>query len=125
MQPIVNDTDVAEEDKVVKSGNYPPNTCVVIDDLMKEYSGMFGTNKFMAVKGISLTMQNNQLFCLLGPNGAGKTTTFSMLSGMFPSSGGDATIFGYSIVDEMYVYQTLNKYQIVVLMILIGTKFEA
>lgn len=61
----------AEEQKV-KSGNFPPNTSVVIQDLMKVYgSSGFGRKPFYAVKGINLTLQNNQLFCLLGPNGAG------------------------------------------------------
>lgn len=69
----MNDEEVIEEDRIVKSAAYAPDTCVVLDDLMKVYtSGIAGRNKFMAVKGISLTMQNNQLFCLLGPNGAGK-----------------------------------------------------
>ncbi len=100
----MNDDDVIAEDELVKSGNYPQETAVVIEDLMKIYgNSCCGRKPFVAVKGISLTMQNNQLFCLLGPNGAGKTTTFNMLSGIFPSSAGDVTIFGYSIIDEMYV----------------------
>lgn len=110
-----------EEERKVKDENLPKDTVVVIEDLMKVYSsGMpFCSKSFTAVKGLSMAMQNNQLFCLLGPNGAGmcsfthqevinssnniegKSTTFNMLSGIFPSSAGDAVLFGHSIVDEM------------------------
>lgn len=47
-------------------------------------------NGKVAVKDVSLTMYNSQIFALLGHNGAGKTTTISILTGMFPSSGGTA-----------------------------------
>jgi ABC-type multidrug transport system ATPase subunit len=98
---VVDDTDVIEEEKRVKNMTYPPNTVVVIEDLMKVYKSGIFSKPFTAVKGLSVAMQNNQLFCLLGPNGAGKSTTFNMLCGIFPSSAGDANLFGYSIVHEM------------------------
>jgi len=34
---------------------------------------------------------------LLGPNGAGKTTLISILSGLFPSTRGNAWVAGFDI----------------------------
>lgn len=47
-----------------------------------------------AVKGISFSINRNEIFGLLGPNGAGKTTTISMLCGLFPPSSGQIFIDG-------------------------------
>lgn len=52
---------------------------------------------FQAVKGVSFTIQEGEIFSLLGPNGAGKTTTISMLSTLYIPTSGDAVIAGYSI----------------------------
>lgn len=67
----MDDSDVKEEEKRIKEGTYPPDTAVVIEDLMKVFKSNIFSKSFTAVKGLSFTMQNNQLFCLLGPNGAG------------------------------------------------------
>ena len=42
----------------------------------------------VAVKGVTLSIPQGQVFGLIGPNGAGKTTTFSMMCGyLYPSEG--------------------------------------
>ena len=56
---------------------------------------------FRAVRGVSLAIEEDSLLVLLGHNGAGKTTTFNMLTGLMPSNGGDATIFGMSIRTDL------------------------
>ncbi len=53
-----------------------------------------------AVKGISLDIEEGELFGLLGPNGAGKTTTISMLCTIQRPSGGSAQIYGHDVVKE-------------------------
>jgi ABC-2 type transport system ATP-binding protein len=53
-----------------------------------------------AVDHVSFTVQPGEIFSLLGPNGAGKSTTISMICGLVPPDGGDATILGYSINRE-------------------------
>ncbi|MDO9086488.1 MAG: ATP-binding cassette domain-containing protein [Anaerolineaceae bacterium] len=55
---------------------------------------------FEAVKGISFTVEEGEVFGLLGPNGAGKTTTISMLTGLFPPTSGTARINGHDIQKE-------------------------
>lgn len=56
-----------------------------VNNLHKQYE-----NDFKAVNGINVKMYEDQIFCLLGHNGAGKTTTISMLTGLIPSTQGDA-----------------------------------
>jgi ABC-2 type transport system ATP-binding protein len=53
-----------------------------------------------AVRGISFTIEQGEIFGLLGPNGAGKTTTISMLSTLYAPTSGDAFVRGHSIVHE-------------------------
>jgi sodium transport system ATP-binding protein len=53
--------------------------------------------KFQAVKNVSFTAYNGEVFGLLGPNGAGKTTTLRMLSTVVKPSSGTANIDGHDI----------------------------
>ncbi|MBX3046612.1 MAG: ATP-binding cassette domain-containing protein [Anaerolineales bacterium] len=55
---------------------------------------------FTAVNGVSLSLQEGEIFGLLGPNGAGKTTMIKMLTTLLPPSGGSATVAGYDIVAQ-------------------------
>lgn len=52
----------------------------------KELRKVYGQRE--VVKGVSLSLGQNEVFGILGPNGAGKTTTFYMLLGVVkPTSG--------------------------------------
>ncbi len=55
---------------------------------------------FAAVKGVSFTVEEGEIFSLLGPNGAGKTTTISMVSTLYEPTSGDASVGGYSVTKE-------------------------
>ncbi len=68
---------------------------VQIEGLVKD----FGTKR--AVNGISLSIQEGELFALLGVNGAGKTTTIRMLSGLSRPTGGKAYVMGSSILTDL------------------------
>ena len=50
-----------------------------------------------AVDGLSLSVEEGELFALLGVNGAGKTTTIKMLSCLTAPTEGDAFLHGQSI----------------------------
>jgi ABC-2 type transport system ATP-binding protein len=65
-----------------------------VQNLVKHYGD------FQAVKGISFSIKEGEIFSLLGPNGAGKTTTISMLSTLYAPTSGDATIAGHSITKQ-------------------------
>ncbi len=67
----------------------------LVDRLTKYYSN------FMAVKGVSFTMNPSETFGLLGVNGAGKTTTFKMLTGYEIFNNGDAYLNGISLKDNI------------------------
>ena len=68
---------------------------IEIENLRKEYPGK------VAVQGLSMKIEDGCLFSLLGVNGAGKTTTIKMLSGLTRPTGGDAKVYGYSVVSEL------------------------
>ena len=48
-----------------------------------------------ALKGINLKIQPGEFVGLIGENGAGKTTMLKILSGLIPSSSGQARVLGY------------------------------
>ncbi len=58
------------------------------------------SNGIHAVKGLSLEVEQGEVFGLLGPNGAGKTTTMNMMIGLLKPTKGKITIFGKSIMNN-------------------------
>jgi ABC-2 type transport system ATP-binding protein len=52
---------------------------------------------FTAVKGISFSVEQGEIFAFLGPNGAGKTTTIKMLTTLLEPSEGGAKINGFDL----------------------------
>lgn len=52
---------------------------------------------FTAVDGVSLQIEQGEVFGLLGPNGAGKSTTIRMLCTLLEPSSGTALVNGYDI----------------------------
>jgi ABC-2 type transport system ATP-binding protein len=65
---------------------------IEILDVSKSYNG----NTF-AVKNLSLTVQNGEIFGFLGPNGAGKSTTIKMMTGIHSIDSGKILIDGKDI----------------------------
>ncbi len=57
-------------------------------------------NGVVALKGISMDVEEGDFFGLLGPNGAGKTTTIGILTGLVTKTGGTAQVFGKDIDKE-------------------------
>ena len=50
-----------------------------------------------ALKGVSLSVKQEEIFGLLGPNGSGKTTLFRILSTLFSPDNGTVSICGYQL----------------------------
>jgi ABC-2 type transport system ATP-binding protein len=73
-----------------------------VNNLVKKYGD------FEAVKGVSFSVEQGEVFGLLGPNGAGKTQTISMLTGVVPPTSGTARIGGYDINSQMGQVKKLN-----------------
>ena len=63
-----------------------------------ELSKSFGEIK--AVDKISFEVKEGEVLGFLGPNGAGKSTTMKMITSFISPSGGDATVFGKSILSD-------------------------
>ncbi|MFN7209469.1 MAG: ABC transporter ATP-binding protein [Aggregatilineales bacterium] len=74
---------------------------VEIRNLTKRYPPRNGKGEgTLAVKNLSLSIQQGEIFSLLGPNGAGKTTTINIMSGLLAPSEGDVIIGGYSVTQN-------------------------
>ncbi len=75
-------------------------TVIEIDNLTKDYeTGFWRKRKVRALDGLSLTVENGQIFGFLGANGAGKTTTLKLLMRLIYPTGGVARILGRDIND--------------------------
>jgi ABC-2 type transport system ATP-binding protein len=53
-----------------------------------------------AVKGVSFSVKEGEIFGFLGPNGAGKTTTINILCTLLKPTAGQATVNGHDVVRE-------------------------
>ena len=61
---------------------------LTVSSLSKQFRGV------LAVSDVSFSVTSGEIMGLIGPNGAGKTTTFNLISGRFPSTGGEISIAG-------------------------------
>lgn len=72
----------------------PANAPILLD--VSNLSIAFGGLK--AVRDFSLRLPKGCLYGLIGPNGAGKTTVFNLLTGVYQSDTGSATLDGRNIM---------------------------
>ncbi|XP_076977505.1 phospholipid-transporting ATPase ABCA7 [Tamandua tetradactyla] len=89
----------ARHDPEVLVEQAPPglNPGVSLRGLEKQFPG----SSQPALRGLSLDLYQGHITAFLGHNGAGKTTTLSILSGLFPPSGGSAFVLGHDVRSEM------------------------
>jgi len=94
---------------------------IEINNLSKRYK----TADDYAVKDLSLTIQEGEIYGLLGPNGAGKTTLISMLTSLLKPTSGSFSIDGLNfqenknqlkqiigvVPQEYALYPTLTAYE--------------
>ncbi len=64
------------------------NPVLQVENLVKRYG------EVEAVRGVSFSVDEGEVFGLLGPNGAGKTSTIEVLEGLRVADGGSATVCG-------------------------------
>lgn len=65
-----------------------------------ELSAVTGRHGLLqAVKGLSLSVAENEVVALIGANGAGKSTLLRMIAGLHPLADGDLHLFGVPIAD--------------------------
>jgi ABC-2 type transport system ATP-binding protein len=70
------------------SPNGGTQIAVRVENLRKSYGSL------EAVRGVSLEVNQGEIFGLIGPDGAGKTTTFQILGGVMAATSGIANIYG-------------------------------
>src|SRR6476620_1883893 len=63
-------------------------TIIEVKDLVKRYGEQ------TAVDGVSLTVEEGEIFGILGPNGAGKTTTVELIAGLRTPDSGTICVAG-------------------------------
>jgi ABC-2 type transport system ATP-binding protein len=74
------------------------NEIVEITNLTKDYEvGFWRKRKVRALDGLSLTVNQGEIFGFLGANGAGKTTTLKVLMTLIFPTAGTARILGHDI----------------------------
>jgi ABC-2 type transport system ATP-binding protein len=75
--------------------------------ITKNLTKSFG--EITAVRGLSLTVNQGEVFGLLGPNGAGKTTTVRMLAALLVPSAGEAWVAGFQVgVDDQEIRRRIG-----------------
>jgi ABC-2 type transport system ATP-binding protein len=65
-----------------------PEPVIQVENLIKRYG------ELEAVRGVSFSVNEGEVFGLLGPNGAGKTTTVEILEGLRNLDGGRVSVCG-------------------------------
>jgi ABC-2 type transport system ATP-binding protein len=91
--------------RIVKPRPDVADVPVVIESLVKEYSG-----GYRAVDDVSFRVDRGQVVGLLGPNGAGKTTTLRVLVGLITPTAGTVHVFGQAVVPGAPVLARLGAF---------------
>jgi len=68
------------------------NPAIEIKDVRKRYGPL------QALDGVSLAIEQGEIFGLLGPNGAGKTTLISIVAGLARADSGSVRVMGADVV---------------------------
>ncbi|MEM3396786.1 MAG: ABC transporter ATP-binding protein [Thermoplasmata archaeon] len=78
---------------------------VKIEKLVKMYE-----KRIRALDGISLEIDEGEIFGLIGPNGAGKTTTIRILATLLVPTSGKASIYGLDVTREQKQIRKIISY---------------
>jgi ABC-2 type transport system ATP-binding protein len=74
---------------------------IKIENLSKRFG------EVTALDGLSLDIEEGEIFGLLGPNGAGKSTTINILSGILRPTSGSAYVSGHNVAEDPGSVKTL------------------
>jgi ABC-2 type transport system ATP-binding protein len=68
---------------------------ITVSSLVKKYD-----NKFLALNGLDLNINQGEIIALLGPNGAGKTTLISTICGLTSITSGKIEVNGFDVIKD-------------------------
>jgi ABC-2 type transport system ATP-binding protein len=71
-----------------------PASAIEVAHIVKRYGS------FEAVKDVSFSVAEGEIFGLLGPNGAGKSTLIRMMTTLIPLTGGKALVAGHDVAHD-------------------------
>lgn len=77
---------------------------ITVSDLRKSFGDI------QALKGVSFSVEDGEIFGLIGPNGAGKTTTLRILGTLISPTSGSAVVHGYDAVKEPDKVRSILSY---------------
>jgi ABC-2 type transport system ATP-binding protein len=77
---------------------------IVVDNYHKVYG------EFVAVSGVSFSVQPGEILGLVGPNGAGKTTTLRALAGILVPTRGRLSIDGHDLTNDAIMAKAALAY---------------
>jgi len=63
-----------------------------------------------ALRGISFTVHDGEIYGLLGPNGSGKSTTMRILGGILPPTSGRVVVNGIDVADDPIGVKRITGY---------------
>ena len=67
---------------------------IEVEDLRKTYPRTWFSSPVEALRGVSMSIEEGEVFGFIGPNGAGKSTLIKILTGAMQQSSGQARLFG-------------------------------
>lgn len=73
---------------------------IEVYDLKKSFRTKGKNKTVAAVRGVTLAVEQGEIFGFLGPNGAGKTTCQRMLTTLLPIDSGMAAIAGFDVIKQ-------------------------
>lgn len=77
---------------------------IIVNDLHKTYG------KVTALKPLSFSISDGEIFGLIGPDGAGKTTLFRILASLILPDGGSAIMNGWNVVKDFKAIRKIIGY---------------
>jgi ABC-2 type transport system ATP-binding protein len=69
-------------------------SAVVVEHLTKVFKRGVGQKAFTAVRDVSFSVNEGEVYGLIGPNGSGKSTTMKVLLGLLAPNQGGTRVFG-------------------------------
>lgn len=106
MNQKVNEQEIVHLSNKIKSkhNDYRKDAKTIIDikGLTKEFNGE------IVLKGINLSIKQNEFVTFLGPSGCGKTTTLRIIAGFEVPTDGDVLIEGKTILDAPPYKRPIN-----------------